>query len=308
MKTGIALFVYNRPEHTHEVLKGLQRNNISKLYIFSDGFKVEKDKDSVGKVRNLIDSIDWCETEIIKNIENRGLAGSIVYGVNYVLERHTRIIVLEDDCVPSDNFIAFMEKCFGEYENNEKVMNVTGYSLPIKIPDNYPYDIYFSYRSSSWGWGTCKRAWKYFDRNKLILDEIKKSINLRKKINRAGEDLIPMLKNQINGKLDSWAVFWAINIIKNDGICINPVKSKIKNIGHDGTGIHCGSNNRYEVKIFKEDINLLNLPDKIIIDNKIISSYKNFFHISFKNKIKRIVVIILKKLAMYNLVKRVIKR
>jgi len=70
----------------------------------------------------------------------------------------------------------------------------------------------------------------------------KKLSNLRKKINRAGEDLILMLKNQINGKLDSWAVFWSINIIKNDGVCANPVKSKIQNIGHDGTGTHCGAN------------------------------------------------------------------
>lgn len=304
MKTGIALFVYNRSKHTHEVLKSLQRNNISKLYIFSDGIKDEKDKDSVGKVRNLIDSIDWCETEIIKNERNKGLANSIVYGVNYVLERHTRIIVLEDDCVPSDNFIAFMEKCFNKYENNEKVMNVTGYSLPIKIPDNYPYNIYFSYRSSSWGWGTWRRAWKYFDRNKSILSEIEKSSNLRKKINRAGEDLIPMLKKQVAGKLDSWAVFWAINIIKNDGVCVNPVKSKIKNVGHDGTGIHCGINSRYEVKIIKEDIDLLNLPDKIIIDDIVIKKYKNFFYRSLKNKIKVTISNTLKIMGLYKFVKK----
>jgi len=304
MKTGIALFVYNRPEHTHEVLKGLHRNNIQKLYIFSDGFKDEKDKDPVEKVRNLIDSIDWCETEIIKGERNKGLADSIVHGVNYVLERHTRIIVLEDDCVPTDDFIVFMEKCFDKYKNNEKVMNVSGYSLPINIPNDYPYDIYFSYRASSWGWGTWRRAWKYFDRNKSILAEIEKSPNLRKKINRAGEDLIPMLKNQINGKLDSWAVFWAINIIKNDGVCVNPVKSRIKNIGHDGTGIHCGHNNRYEIKIIKEDINLLHLPDKIVINDTIVNRYKKFFHISLKNKAKRVISNILKIMGLYKFVKK----
>ena len=307
MKTGIALFVYNRPGHAQEVLKGLQKNKIPKLYIFSDGIKDEKDRESVGKVRKLIDSIDWCETEIIKNKENKGLANSIVYGVNYVLERHTRIIVLEDDCVPSDNFIAFMEKCFNKYENNEKVMNVTGYSLPIKIPDNYPYDIYFSYRSSSWGWGTWRRAWKYFDRNKSILSEIEKSSNLRKKINRAGEDLIPMLKNQINGKLDSWAVFWSINIIKYDGVCVNPVKSKIKNIGYDSTGTHCGSSNRYEVKTINENINLLNLPGDIIIDNEILNSYKKFFHISLKSKLKKAILNILKLMGLYKFIKELKK-
>jgi len=306
MKTGIALFVYNRSEHTHEVLKGLQRNNIPKLYIFSDGIKDEKDRDSIEKVRNLIDSIDWCETEIIKSKENEGLANSIVYGVNYVLERHTRIIVLEDDCIPSDDFVAFMEKCFDKYENNKKVMSVTGYSFPIDISNNYPYDIYFSYRSSSWGWGTWRRAWEYFDRNESILEEIKKSSNLRKKINRAGEDLIPMLKNQLNGKLDSWAVFWSINIIKNNGVCINPVRSKIKNVGHDGTGIHCGSNNRYEVKIIKGDINLLNLPNEIIINDEIINEYKIFFHRSLKNKVKRAISIILKLMGLYNFFKKII--
>ena len=305
MKTGIALFVYNRPEHTQEVLNGLRKNKIPKLYIFSDGIKDEKDNNSVGKVRNLIDSIDWCETEIIKSKENKGLANSIIYGVNYVLERHEKIIVLEDDCVPSDDFIVFMKKCFDKYENNEKVMNVSGYSLPINIPNNYPYDIYFSYRTSSWGWGTWRRAWKYFDRNKSILAEIEKSPNLRKKINRAGEDLIPMLKNQINGKLDSWAVFWAINIIKNDGVCVNPVKSKIKNIGHDGTGTHCGTNNRYKVKLNKEDINLLNLPDKIIIDDIIVKRYKFFFNPSLKNKVKVIISNILKLMGLYKIVKKI---
>ena len=116
-----------------------------------------------------------------------------------------------------------------------------------------------------------------------------------------------MLKNQIDGKLDSWAVFWAINIIKNDGVCVNPVKSKIKNIGHDRTGIHCVLSNRYEVKIIKEDINLLNLPDEIIINDIIVKGYKNFFHISFKDKIKRIIVIILKKVGIYVWARKIIK-
>lgn len=113
------------------------------MYIFSDGIKDEKDRDFIEKVRNIIDSIDWCETEIIKSKENKGLANSVIYGFNYVLERHKKIIVLEDDCIPSDDFISFMEKCFDKYENNKKVMNVTGYSLPINIPSNYLYDIYF---------------------------------------------------------------------------------------------------------------------------------------------------------------------
>jgi hypothetical protein len=304
----IILFVYNRPWHTRQTVKALKKNNLAKdsnLFIFSDGPKNEEDIRDVEEVREYIKTIDGFKNiNIIEREKNYGLANSIINGITEIVNRYGKIIVLEDDCIPSDDFIAFMEKCFDKYENNEKIMNVTGYSLPITISDNYFYDIYFSYRSSSWGWGTWRRAWKYFNRNKSILKEIEKSSNLRKKINRAGEDLIPMLKNQIEGKLDSWAVFWAINIIKNDGVCVNPVKSRIKNIGHDSTGTHCGSSNRYEVKMAKKNINLLNLPNEIIIDNEIIKRYKEFFHINLKNKAKRVISKILKLIGLYKFIKK----
>lgn len=134
------------------------------------------------------------------------------------------------------------------------------------------------------------------------MEEIKKSYDFRKKINRSGEYIIPMLKNQIDGKLDSGAIFWTISIIKNNGICINPVRSKIKNIGHDGTGVHCGTNNRYVVRIVKEDINSLNLPDEVIIYEEIIKRYKNIFHISLKNKAKRVISNILRLMGLYKFI------
>ncbi|TYB32240.1 MAG: glycosyltransferase [Candidatus Mcinerneyibacterium aminivorans] len=305
MKTGITLFVYNRPEHTKQVLNGLKKNNIDKLYIFADGLKKEEDKESVNKVRNIIDSIKWCKTEIIKSDKNKGLADSIVDGVNYVLDKHERIIVLEDDCVPSSDFVNFMNKCFDKYEDNDQVMNITGYSLPIDIPSDYQYDIYFSYRSSSWGWGTWRRAWNSFNRDQSIIEEINNSAELRKKVNRAGEDLIPMLKKQISGEIDSWAVFWSLNIIKNDGVCVNPVKSKIKNIGHDGSGVHCGSNDKHNTNLCTENVQRLNFPDKILINDKIISNYKDFFSFSLKERIKKNIIIILKKLRLYNLLSNI---
>ncbi|MCD4676323.1 MAG: hypothetical protein K8S18_10065 [Desulfobacula sp.] len=155
-------------------------------------------------------------------------------------------------------------------------MNITGYAPPIKIPADYPYDIYFSYRSSSWGWGTWRRAWQYYNNSSDILQEIDKSKSLQYKVDRAGDDLYPMLKKQIKGKLDSWAVFWSINIIKNDGICINPAESRIINIGHDGTGIHCRKNNRYDVATKKGRHKKIVFPIKIQPDKRIVDMYKDF--------------------------------
>ena len=286
-KTGIALFVYNRPEHTEKVLNGLKKNNINKLFIFADGAKINNDKNKIYQVNKLIESIDWCKTEIIKSKYNKGLANSIVDGVNYVFENHERIIVLEDDCVPSKDFISFMNTCFDKYEKNEQIMNITGYAPPIKIQSDYLYDVAFSFCSSSWGWGTWKRAWQYYNRNPTILQEIDNSRSLRYKVDRAGKDLYPMLKSQIEGNLDSWSIFWTINIIKNNGLCINPINSRINNIGHDGSGIHCSLNNRYNVKIKTINNAKIIFPDNIELNKQLIKKYRDFRVEPFFKKVIR---------------------
>lgn len=84
-KTGIVLFVYNRPRHTSEVLEGLRKNSIEKLYIFADGPKQTDELETIEQVHRIIDSVDWCKTEIIKNPHNLGLANSRMLGVHYLL-------------------------------------------------------------------------------------------------------------------------------------------------------------------------------------------------------------------------------
>ena len=114
MKTAIAIFVYDRSYHASKVLEALKDNTIlpEKLFIFQDGMKTETDQCEWKKVNSLITDIDWCEKEIIVSEYNKGLACSIVSGVSYVLKNYEAIIVLEDDCVPMQNFVGFMLQCF----------------------------------------------------------------------------------------------------------------------------------------------------------------------------------------------------
>ena len=110
MKTGIAVFAYNRSRHLQQVLDGLQKNrNVDKLYMFQDGLKCEAHRREWEKVRDVIKNITWCEVQSSFAEENRGLADSIVEGINHVLAENDAVIVLEDDCVPAPDFIDFME-------------------------------------------------------------------------------------------------------------------------------------------------------------------------------------------------------
>ncbi|MFA6360880.1 MAG: glycosyltransferase family 2 protein, partial [Dysgonamonadaceae bacterium] len=53
----IALFTYNRPYHTQQVLESLQKNALSEqseLFVFSDGAKNVEDEKSVRKTREIL--------------------------------------------------------------------------------------------------------------------------------------------------------------------------------------------------------------------------------------------------------------
>lgn len=289
--TGVALFVYNRPWHTEQVLDGLKKNNISELFIFCDGPKSRKGDSKIREIYKLVESINWCRTIIYKRDKNYGLANSIIEGVNYVLSKKERIIVLEDDCVPSPDFISFMERCLDKYENSDKVMSVTGLNI-VDIPKDYPYDIYFFYRNSSWGWGTWKSSWDKFDYEIKDYKNFIKDKKAQRKFNRGGEDLSNMLKKQMEGKIDSWSIKWTYAHYKNNGYCVYPIKTRIKNIGLDGSGVHCGVSDKYNVDIDTScfyKAKELKLPDKIFIDPIICNKFQKLFCKSVFSKASQII-------------------
>lgn len=286
-KTGIALFVYKRPIHTQKVLEGLKKNGIDHLYIFADAARDKNDEEMVQRVRQCIESIDWCKTEIIRSDRNKGLAESEISGIGYILERHERVIVLEDDCIPAPDFIDFMEQCLDRYDNDGQVMTVGGYALPISISRSYPYDIYFTYRMGGWGQAMWRRSWKSFKRDPDDFTKIVNSREFRRKIDRGGRDLFYMFKQQIEGKLDSVGIWWTWHILKNEGVCVVPVRSRVDNIGHDGTGRHCEITGKYRIQLQETEFHQkIKFPPRIEVVKEINRRYNEFMGGSLSQRAK----------------------
>jgi len=274
----VALITYNRPEHTKKVLNALEKLQISKLYIFSDAPKTDKNYAAVEETRKIISGIKWIDAEIIIQKENQGLAKSIVKATDIVFEKYNQIILLEDDCIPREYFMEFMIKCLDKYRGNEKIFGISGYTVPI--PDNilkeYNYDLYFSPRIGSWGWATWKEKWK-----KRITDlPALAGMILEKKIDitLGGNDVPVMLTNLLNGSLkDVWTMQWLLNVYLNEGLYIYPTKSHIDNIGMDGTGVHCGKTEKFNT-IFA-DKSPKRLPDIPEISQNILKVFQSFYDI-----------------------------
>ncbi len=278
MKIATTLFTYNRSYHTEKVISGLKRNTMLplKLYVFQDGLREEDDICEWKKVNALIHAIDWCDKEVNVSNENKGLANSILSGINYVFNDYDAVIVLEDDCVPTPNYIDFMTQCFEKYVNDERIYSISGYSYPFAL-NKGQYDIYGCGRISSWGWGTWKDRWNIYRKDYELVKKMKRDKIASKILATWGRDLEEMLVGNVRGTCDSWAVFWALNVISKGGICINPYESLIQNIGLDGSGTHCGITNQYDVSCMDEKKCIFSLPDVVTILDETVEAFAPLF-------------------------------
>ena len=294
----IVLFVYNRPSHTKRTVEALQKNELareSKLFVYCDNAKNEDSLESVDDVRSYVDTIDgFKKVTVIKRERNWGLAASIIDGVTKTVGEYGRVIVLEDDLVASPYFLKFMNDGLNIFEKREDIFSITGFNFPekqLKIPSNYKDEIYLSYRCMSWGWATWKDKWYKVDWDVKDFDMFSHDTDKIKLFNRGGEDLFPMLQNQLNGEIDSWAIRFCFGHSVNNAYCVYPVKSLINNEGFDGSGVHCGvdKSNKFKNELLDNiapKINKNVLINKEIIDNFYLINKKSFFR-RVKNLIRR---------------------
>lgn len=243
----IILFVYNRPEHVQKGIASLLANDLateSDLYIYSDAPKNEETREAVMQVREYIHTIRGFKSiTIVERDRNWGLANSIIDGVTTLTQKYGRVIVLEDDLVVAPYFLRFMNDALETYKDEPRVGHIQAcdFTQDLSLPDTFLIKF-----SGSWGWATWDRAWKHFNPNgQELLDEM-----MRRKLTRTFDfngkyGFTRMLRRQIEGKNNSWAIRWNATLFLKDMLSLNVGRSLIQNEGFDGSGTNCGGGGLY---------------------------------------------------------------
>jgi len=252
MKTfsPIVIFTYKRLDTLKKTVQSLQKNYLAKesdLYIFSDAPKDNSDKELVDDVRKYLKTISGFHSiTIYESKNNKGLATSIIGGVSRILKIHESAIILEDDLVSTNNFLDFMNQSLDKYRDETNIFSISGFSFNLNLKKEYFDDIYFLNRGWSWGWATWRDRWENIDWEITDYNEFIKNKKTQKLFSAGGSDLNSMLKKQMTGSLDSWAIRWFYNQFKIGGLTVYPVKSKILNEGFGVNATHTkGSSRRY---------------------------------------------------------------
>lgn len=304
----IILFVYNRLWHTEQTLRALMANELaveSELYIYADGPKpnaTDEQLQKIHEVRQLIRQEQWCgKVHIVESEKNKGLADSIIGGVTEIVNKYGKIIVLEDDIVPTMGFLRYMNDALEMYKDDEQVMHISGYIYPHT--SKIRTETLFLKVYSCWGWGTWQRAWKYFESDVDVhLQHYSTQEEIRYfNIDGHMPNYWQLVANK-NGDIYTWAVKWYASWLWAGGYALFPRHSLVYNSGFDGTGEHCNANDTQLNKTRVDTINVYRIP--IVEDLKVRKSIDDEFKKSRRPKsLRRWIGYILVKVGLYEAIK-----
>lgn len=274
----IGLSTYGRPQHLKQTIRALQQNSLapeSELFVFSDAPK-PGDEERVAAVRSYVSTIDgFREVHIIERNSNDRVANSRG-GLKMLLDRYEKVVFLAEDIVTAPSFLTFMNDALFKYEENDRIFNVSGYSPPISIPANYNHDVFFLRRISAWGFGIWKSRFEklgYMTPEEYELFASNRK-NVKAFVKTGGADLMQMLRADAYGEIDAGDVKLMFAQFVSDQYTVYPVRSLVQNIGHDGTGVHCGTTDRFDVTLSNESSFIL--PDKLFVDRRIVKANRRF--------------------------------
>jgi hypothetical protein len=298
----IVLFTYRRvPKETIESLLQNELSSQSELFIYSDGYKTDADKNDVSEVREYLKTIKGFKSVTIKEAEkNKGLASSIIGGVSDVVNKYGKVIVLEDDLIVSSDFLEYMNDALEFYKSDDRIWSISGYGPKLPCLENYDKNLYLSPRASSWGWASWKDRWNSVDWDVKDFEKLKQDNQMRKQFELGGDDIYKMLELQMLGKIDSWAIRWCFSQFLQNTYTVYPVKSKIVNDGFsDAKGTHNSGNSfKWDVKASDYKVKFENLE----IDTCIRNCWKSYHDLGLYTKVGYF----LKKYGGYKYAKKVI--
>ena len=168
-----------------------------------------------------------------------------VDAINWFFESENEGIILEDDCLPSEQFFWFCEELLAKYRNDERVFMISGNNFQgagFNCNDSY----YFSVHTHVWGWATWKRVWDVYDQSLATWPRFKnlkglEGLNLPKNTQSFWLDIFESIYNKQYHR--GWDYRFTYTCWKEHCVNVVPSVNLVSNIGHGMDGTNCTDEN-----------------------------------------------------------------
>lgn len=244
-----------RAEKFKKCIASLQKNSYAKyteLYISLDYPSNESYRRGYEQIKSYLDKgiEGFAHVEILRQDINQGWYKNYDLLRKKVYEKHNCYIYSEDDNIFALNFLEYMDRCLTEFEEDEDILAVTGYSYPIDWKAGKHNVIKVDSYFAAWGYG----IWRQKEERMLgaiNLDNFERQMRNASsmcKLYHAGRNqYCNFVKGMIeytdmlieNGQVLTLDLSYALYQIFYDKYMIFPVISKVRNTGYEEGGVHC---------------------------------------------------------------------
>ena len=261
----VMITAFNRYRHLYRCIASLKKNGCAKeteLYISVDypwdDQYVEDWKKVCAFLKKPIDGFK--QVTIYYQEKNLGFYKNKTFLYEKVYERHDRVIFTEDDNEFSTNFLEYIDKGLMLYEKDPNVFAICGYG--------YDYD--FNTHGNNvialtncCVWGCCflrekerimseqlhLHVWEKKARNPILM------FGIYRKRKRLFSRMLGVLLSEFQPEtIESRDISRAVVMALNGWYSVNPVLSKVRNWGWDGTGMNISGSREKQEEYEKQKI------------------------------------------------------
>ncbi|MBQ8049152.1 MAG: glycosyltransferase family 2 protein [Bacteroidales bacterium] len=246
-----------RYEHFVRLIESLKRNSYAKytdVYIGLDFPSSENHLDGYRKISLYLEGefVEFKSLNVIKRQENYGSGRNLQALTEFVLSKYDRFIKADDDLEFSPNFLEYMNKCLDEYEYDDEIVAISGYSYPLKWKVGDGATIFKeNFICPMWGTGFWKKKYmkleEYIVEGKSLYNNARNIIlngSFIKMSDVCRKEFADLCLSQDSESSLATAIS-DISVRMYMAVCdkyvITPTLSKARNWGFDGTGQYCQS-------------------------------------------------------------------
>ena len=237
---AVLLLFFNRPDCFRQVFEQVKRARPSRLFLYQDGPRDVHDMAGIEACREIASQIDW-ECDVQRNYlkTNQGCDPTMYRAVVWAFSMTDKLIILEDDVVPSLSFIPFCKEMLDRYEHDQRIMMVSGFNideLTASVKDDY----FFTSVFSIWGWATWRRVADLWDASYSFLDDPYNCQQLESliRVRKLRPDLMKMFRDHSRSGKEYFETIVQAAMLLNHGLAVMPARNLVNNIGMTAGSTH----------------------------------------------------------------------
>jgi hypothetical protein len=283
---SVLIVAYCRYENLASILDIVENSDVSSVYISIDA-PGNQNLPTLDANRLVVDIANKYSKESSKRVHvhhrntNVGCSAAVLSSCDWFFQNEKFGIILEDDCLPSNQFFDFASEYREVLNSDENIWLISGSQFaPVEISGN---SVSKSPYAFIWGWATTSEKW--FEIRNLFLDNSK----LRYKAVHRPTSLVESMywysgyRRAVNGFVDAWdtPLLYFMNRLNKKAIL--PPVNLISNLGDDSVAVHTRKTNpllRLPFALYKNSNGVLSENDKLNSWIKL-----NIYNIGFRHVI-----------------------